>query len=96
MAAAASDSAAVVTPVSTRASSSSALTSRILSIRVSTITIPPRSATVAAHRFEPAPRGTTGTRRAVASLRIAATSSAVRGQTTPSGTARNAGVASRA
>jgi hypothetical protein len=59
------------------------------------MTTPPRSATVAAARLEPAPRGITGTRRVVASLRIAATSSAVRGHTTASGTARNAGVASR-
>jgi hypothetical protein len=58
--------------------------------------MPPRSGTVAAHRFEPAPRGTTGTRRAVASRSTAATCSVSAGHTTASGRARKTGVASRA
>ncbi len=65
-------------------------------MRVSTSMIPPCSGTVPAHRLEPAPRGTTGTREAVARRRTAATCSVFAGNTTASGGAENSGVASRA
>ncbi|PXY28634.1 hypothetical protein BA062_22505 [Prauserella flavalba] len=84
------------TPGCTRASSSASLSSTIAAMRVSTSTIPPRSATVAAQRFDPAPRGITGTPRAVASVRISETSRVLPGNTTASGVPLNSGVASRA
>ena len=67
-------------------SSSSELISLIWFIRVRTSTMPPESATVPAHRLEPAPRGTTGTRASVAKRRTADTSAVDPGNTTRSGT----------
>ena len=57
-------------------------------MRVRTRTMPPACGTVAAARFVPEPRGTTGIPRSAASRTTAATSAAFPGKTTASGAPR--------
>ena len=72
-------------PAWTVAVSETSSISTISFISDTSMTIPPAYGTAAPMTPEPPPRGTTGTRFAVASLRVAATSSSLVARTTTSG-----------
>ena len=72
-------------PAWTVAVSETSSISTISSIADTSITMPPAAGTAAPITPEPPPRGTTGTRFAVASLSVAATSSSLAARTTASG-----------
>gem|GEM_PF-6409826 len=87
---------AVMTPASATAISSSGDSSRIRVIRASDSTTQPSTAVAPPARPVPAPRGTTGTRCALAQRRVATTSSTDSARTTPRGIPGRANVRSLA